>query len=420
MTGGSLPAMGLKWEQLEEILLRYRLEDPSWTEMRCHSPFFGWPNPPDNLFAIAKQANNLFYNHMWLGRKSMPSGQHLIDEVSAMTREILRGPAAAHTTLTSGGTESIFLAVLAARNFARKRRSNLATLNIVIPYSAHPAFDKACHFLGLEVIRTPLEQNGRANIDALREAITDKTVLIAGSAPSFAHGVCDDIPALAAISIEKDVWMHVDACVGGFLLPFLRRIGEPEIPFDFAVDGVRSISADLHKFGYVPRCLSSFTLRDSTDREHHTFTFSNWPCGDYVTEVQAGTRVTSVVASAWVVMKYLGEEGYKELARQLLDAARQYQRGIEAIPGLRLVGKPEAGILVYTSDTLDILKIADNLIAAVGTPLIVVPEIPGIHMLLQPIQHPKQVEHYLTTLSRVTDSVRRGEDRVAVKDHSYA
>jgi sphinganine-1-phosphate aldolase len=241
-----------------------------------------------------------------------------------------------------------------------------------------------------------------------------------GSAPSFAHGVCDDIPTLGAIAIEKDIWFHVDACVGGCLLPFLRRIGEPEIRFDLTVDGVRSISADLHKFGYVPRCLSSFTLRDSTDREYHTFTFSNWPCGNYVTEVQAGTRVTSVVASAWVVMKYLGEEGYMELARQLREAARQYQTGIEAIPGLRLVGKAEAGILVYTSDTLDILKIEENLIAAIGTPLIVVPHIPGIHMLLQPIQHHRQVEHYLTTLSRVTDGVRRGEGRGAAKDHSYA
>lgn len=420
MTGEALPKIGLEWEQLEEVLLRYRLEDPAWTETRCHSPFFGWPNPPENLFALAKQANNLFYNQMWIGRKSMPSGAHLIDEVSTMTREILRGPATGHTTLTSGGTESVFLAVLSARNFARKRRPNLATPNIVIPYSAHPAFDKACHFLGLEVIRTPLEKDGRANVQALREAITDRTVLIIGSAPSFAHGVCDDIPALAAIAIEKDVWMHVDACVGGFLLPFLRRVGQPEIRFDFTVDGVRSISADLHKFGYVPRCISSFTVRDSADREHHTFTFSNWPCGNYVTEVQAGTRVTSVVASAWTVMKSLGEEGYKELARQLLDAARQYQSGIEAIAGLRLVGKPEAGILVYTSDTLDILKIAENLIAAIGTPLIAVPYIPAIHMLLQPVQHPKQVEHYLTTLARVTDTVRRGQGRGAAKDHSYA
>jgi glutamate/tyrosine decarboxylase-like PLP-dependent enzyme len=253
----------------------------------------------------------------------------------------------------------------------------------------------------------------------MAKAIDDSTIMLAGSSPTYPHGVCDPIRDIGALAEARGLWCHVDACVGGFLLPFLQVV-KPDTPeFDFRLPGVRSISADLHKFGYVPTGISTLTLRDAVDYKHLLFEFTDWPHGEYRTDSFSGSRTTSIVAAAWTVLKNLGRSGYVRLAEELLKTSERLRLGIAGIGDLRMAMESEAGIFVFTSDSVDVKAIARTMTSK-GFPTFCVNDPLAIHLLLQPAEDVRHVDLYLSVLAQAYEDVRSGRHGTSGGNLSYA
>jgi glutamate/tyrosine decarboxylase-like PLP-dependent enzyme len=251
------------------------------------------------------------------------------------------------------------MAVKTARERARAERG-VTRPELVIPVSAHPAFAKAAHYLGLELRKAALGPDLRADVDAVAKLLSDQTALVVGSAPSYPHGVVDPIPELAALAAERGISFHTDACLGGFLLPFLEKLGEPIPPFDFRVPGVSTISADVHKYGYCVKGASVILHRDEKNlKQHQLFAYDGWPGGGYASFAMAGARPSLPIAAAWAVMQHLGEDGYLRLAARVRDATRRIRAGIEALPELFVFGDPVMSVFAFGSRSLDVFAVGD-------------------------------------------------------------
>ncbi|MBY8873960.1 aminotransferase class V-fold PLP-dependent enzyme [Micromonospora sp. PLK6-60] len=263
-------------------------------------------------------------------------------------------------SVTGGGTESLILAVKAARD----ARPEIAEPRLVVPASGHAAFAKAAHYLRVALDRVPVDPATlRPAVADVAAAIRPETVLVACSAPSYAHGVVDPVAEIAAVAAAAGVRCHVDACFGGWALPWLRRLGEPVPPFDFAVDGVTSISVDLHKYAYAPKGVSVLLHRDPALRAPQYFGYADWPGYTMVNPVIASTRSGGPIAGAYATLRHLGEDGYLRLAEQTRDAVRGLAAAVGAVDGLRLLAEPEATVVCFTADDadLDLFVLVDEL-----------------------------------------------------------
>ncbi|MEZ0073133.1 aspartate aminotransferase family protein [Planotetraspora sp. GP83] len=286
---------------------------------------------------------------------AFPSMVALEKQVVGAVAELLGRPGAPGI-FTSGGTESIMLAVKAARD-SRPEGSQ-----IVLPVTAHPAFHKAAHYLGLEVVPVPVDPvTFRASAAAVEAAIGERTVLVVASAPSYPQGVVDPVEEIAALASSKGVLCHVDACVGGWLLPWLREAGADVPPFDLGVPGVTSISCDLHKFGYAPKGASVLLFRDATLRRKAYFASAAWPGYTIINATVQSSRSAGPLGGAWATLQSLGREGYLELGRTTLEATRRLVKGVGEIPGLRVLGEPEASLVAIAgSPEVDVFVVSDE------------------------------------------------------------
>ena len=257
----------------------------------------------EDVLEVAKEASRLYFSENALGPGAFPSLKRFEDDVVSWTLGLLNGGDRAYGSMTSGGTESIFMAVKTARDHARSIRPEMKDPVVVVPYSAHPAFNKAGHLLAVRVRRVPIGDDFRADVEAMAGAIDENTIMLVGSAPQFAHGVIDPIEDLAALAREHGLWLHVDACVGGFIAPFVRKLGYPIPDFDFSVDGVTSMSADLHKYGFAPKGASTVLFSDASLRRYQMFEFDEWSRGHYASPTLAGTRPGGPIAGAWAVLR---------------------------------------------------------------------------------------------------------------------
>lgn len=335
-----------------------RQYDIHWQEGKAFSlVFLGG----EDVTEVAKEAYALYFSENGLNPGAFPSLRRLETEVIGMAANLLGGDANVVGNMTSGGTESILMAVKAARDWARAQRPAIRRPKIILPLSAHPAFDKAAEYFGLDIVHTPVRPDSRADIEALRRALTPDTILLVGSAPSYPHGVVDPISEIAALAQEHGILCHVDACVGGFMLPFARKLGYPIPAFDFSLPGVTSISADLHKYGYAAKGASVILYRDAGLRRHQMTAYTDWPGGIYASPTMLGTRPGGAIAAAWAVMNYLGEEGYLSLAATTMETAAQLRAGIDAIPGLRILSNPDMSVMAIGSDTLNVYEVADEM-----------------------------------------------------------
>ena len=284
--------------------------------------------------------------------------------VGAAARLLGGGPGAVDSVVgnvTSGGTESLILAVKAARD----ARPEIAEPELVMPISAHAALGKAASYLGVRLRTVPLDPVSlRPSVADLVAAITPATVLVACSAPSYAHGLIDPVEAIAEAAAARGVRCHVDACFGGWTLPYLRRLGAPVPPFDFAVPGVTSVSVDLHKYAYCPKGVSILLHRDPSLRAPQYFAYADWPGYTMVNATVASTRSGGPTAAAFATLRHLGDEGYLRLAGQTVEAVRDLSASVAAVPGLRLLSEPTLSTVVaFTSDDpgLDLFVLADEL-----------------------------------------------------------
>ena len=372
----------------------------------------------EDVLAVAKEAYQRFFSENALGPKAFPSLKKFEEDVVDWSLDLLHAPPAATGVMTSGGTESLFLALATARDWARATRPFITKPEIIIPWSAHPAFDKAAHYLNLLVNRLPLTEDYRANVDAMAAAITPSTILLAGSAPTLPHGVIDPIRDIGALAQRHDLWCHVDACVGGFMAPFVKRAGYAVREFDFAVPGVTSMSADLHKYGFTAKGASLLLLADSAMRRHLVFEFENWPRGQYSSATFRGTRPGGAIASAWAVMRYLGLDGYTRIARTSMEGRDRLITGIQLLDGFHVVGKPELTVMGYGSTSIDINAVAQELgdrgwfVSGMASP-------PGIHMGMLSPAHAAVVDEYLVDLRAAVAAVRAGVTATKAMDRSY-
>jgi sphinganine-1-phosphate aldolase len=321
---------------------------------------------------VARRAHDRFVWHNALNPDVKPSMRDMSRTVIGTTAWLLSGGTVGDGAvsgelagfMTSGGTESILMGVKAAKVRAKNERGTDHP-NIVLPTSAHAAFAKASDYFGIEPRRIDVLDDYRADVDAMADAVDDDTVLIVGSAPQYPQGVVDPIPDLAAIALERGINCHVDACMGGFTLPFLERAGLIDEPWDFRVPGVTSISADLHKYGFVPKGASVIMHRDKSLRRNQTFVFDGWLGGFYASSGILGTKPGGPIAASYATMQYLGVEGYVEKASQAFRARERLVDAVRQIPGLIVLGEPEVTLCAITGEpgVVDAFQLGDELSA---------------------------------------------------------
>lgn len=354
-----LPKDGLSGEEVFTGLEQLRSDDINWQEGRTFGYVF---DPGPEVMEIGKKAYMMYLTENGLDFTVFQSLMKLEKTLAAFGVEHMNGGKKAVGNFTSGGTESIILAVKAARDYYRSKRPDINSPEMILPATAHAAFHKAAHYLGIKVVLVSVDSDTfRANTGRARDAITDNTILLVGSAPSYAHGVVDPIRELGELALEKDIWLHTDACMGGFLLPYLARLGRQVPDFDFRVPGVSSISMDLHKYAYSPKGASLVLYRSKDLRKSQIFACSNWIGYTIINNAIQSSKSGGPMAAAWAVMNYIGDDGYLDIARKKLEATQKIIRGIEAIPALRLLTEPDMCLVSFTSDEVNIFHLIDEM-----------------------------------------------------------
>ncbi len=294
-----------------------------------------------------------------------PSARRLENDLVAACLEHLQAPEGACGTVTSGGTESVILSVKTARDYAAKHHPNITKPNILVPETAHASFQKAAHYLGVELRLVDVDTTSmKASVQDMESKLDENTILIVASAPSYAHGVIDPIAELGAIAEKRDILMHVDACIGGWVLPFQRDNGVKLPEFDFAVPGVTSISVDLHKYGFTPKGISVLMQRTRKHRDSQYYSCATWTGYTIVNSTIQGSKSLAPMAAAWSVLQRLGKQGYRDLVRNMWTATEKLVEGINAIDGLKVLGEPTMGLLAMTTEGGDVFELADRLTAA--------------------------------------------------------
>ena len=365
------------------------------------------PQSEGDLDRVLKDAYLSCFYQNGLSPDAFPSLARMQREVIQMTADLLGHPGAPGN-LTSGGSESNFLAVKTARDRARAERPDVGKPEIILPASAHPSLSKAAHYLGLKEVRVPVDDGQQADVERMKQAIGPNTIVIVGSAPSWPHGVIDPIEDLATLAKRERIMLHVDACVGGFVLPFAKRLGRSVPPFDFSVAGVTSMSADIHKFGYAPKGASVILYRDEEMYNFQPFTFDNWTGGTYSVPTFPGSRPGGAIAAAWAVLNFLGFPGYLEMTETCLKTTERLIEGIRSIRGLFVLGNPQYNLFAFESRDAQIGAIWTGMrqygwrIGLQGKP-------PStLHLTVAP-SHARVVGEFLEDLKKTVELVTSGD-----------
>jgi len=354
-----IPAQGMSRDEVMDKLQGFRSGDTSMRDGRALAYVF---HASEEAAAVAERAYLMYVWENALDPTVFPSGLSFETQVVAMASAHLRGDDEVVGNFTSGGTESVLLAVKTARDYARARKPDLKRPNMVLPNTAHPCFFKAAHYFEVEPISVPVDpKTCKADVAAMAAAINDDTVLLVGSATSYAHGVVDPIPELGQLALEKNLLLHVDGCIGGFLLPYFRELGAEVTEFDFTVPGVTSISMDLHKYAYAPKGASVIMYKNDTIRRHQIFSYSAWPGYSLVNATIQSSKSVGPIAAAWATLHFTGNDGYTQIAEELLAARKVVIDGIAAIDDLYVVGDPEMTLFAFGSKTVNLFRLCDEM-----------------------------------------------------------
>ncbi|HTN78259.1 MAG TPA: aspartate aminotransferase family protein [Acidimicrobiales bacterium] len=355
-----LPEHGLPRDEVLARLEAMRDRDVDWRSGRAFTLAY---HAGDEILGLQADAFVRFMDDNGLNPDAFPSSRQLQADVVSMVCTLLQGGSEAAGFLTTGGTESLLMAVKAARERGRRERG-IERPEMVLPTTAHAAFEKGAHYFGVESVRVPVRDDYRADPDAMADAITDSTVLVVGSAPQYPQGVIDPIESIASLAADRGISCHVDACMGGITLPMLERLGYLIPPWSFRVPGVTSISVDLHKYGYTAKGASVIAHRTRELRADQTFFTDSWLGGAYGSSAILGTKSVGPWAAAWAVMQHLGVEGYVRLTADARRATEQLIAAVRSIPGLVVRGEPDATLVAFGSDddALDVFAVGDGLL----------------------------------------------------------
>jgi sphinganine-1-phosphate aldolase len=408
-----IPKQGRTADDVLAELATKSTNDADWRGGRVFSLVY---HAGDEHEQLLRRAHAMYASANLLNPMAFGSLRSMEREIVESAAALFHGPASAVGTVTSGGTESILCAVAAYRDRARRNKPWLIRPELIVPQTIHPAFDKAAHYFGVKLVKVAVRADFRADVRAMEKKIGWRTIGIVGSAPQYAHGVVDPIEELGRVAQKHGVPLHVDACVGGFILPWLEKLGRSVPRWDFRVPGVTSISADLHKFGYAGKGASVLLWRTLEDMRHQIFVATDFPGGIYASPTMLGTRPGGPIAAAWAALHALGENGYLALARQAADASDRLRAGIAAIPGLALQGRSDSTIVAYearggaSAKEMSIYAIADRLEARGWT--VDRQQRPASIHLTVTANHLAIVDEYLADLRDSVDQVR-GDPKLA-------
>ncbi|MEM1035258.1 MAG: aspartate aminotransferase family protein [Pseudomonadota bacterium] len=396
-----MPEQGRDWADVHADLTHRGDHDAKWRDGKTAVYVF---NAGDEIAAIQKEAYAAYMSENGLGPLAFPSLNQMEKDVISMALGLLHGPEGATGAMTSGGTDSITMAIKTARDYARSQGKARERANVVLPYSAHLAFDKACHLMDIEVRRIPVRTDGtyEADVPEMEAARDADTIMMVGSAPNFPHGIIDPIEALGKAAERKSVWLHVDACVGGYFAPFARMNGVPVPAFDFEIPAVNSMSADLHKYGYAAKGASTVLFRSETLYQHMPFDLACWSGAPMKTPTLAGTRPGGAISAAWAIMNTLGIEGYRRLQGKVCATRERIQDGVQAL-GFEVLGNPILGLIAFRHPDHHAFAIYGELYKR-GWFTSATKDPASLHLMLSP-EHANFVDDYLKDLEASLNAV---------------
>ena len=356
-----IPEKGMAQNEVLELLRGYKEEDVNYKDSKTWSLVY-YLGEDHTRFLV--EAFSTFFSENALNPMAFKSLKRFEHEVVKMTANLLNGDSNVVGTMTSGGTESCLLPVMTYRDLAASKRTFRAQKpEMIAPESVHVAWEKAARYFGVKMVHAPLRSDLRVDVEAVKKLINKNTILLVGSAPSYPHGVIDPLAELGALALEHRLPFHVDSCLGGFLLPFIEKLGYRVPPFDFRIPGVTSISADVHKYGYSAKGASVLLYRNMKYLRHQFFVYENWPGGIFISPALLGTRPGGAIAAAWAAMKVLGMNGYLDLAQKVMQTTAALQDGIRSIPGLEILSDPEMSVFAYRSSSkkVNIYAVGDQM-----------------------------------------------------------
>jgi len=411
-----MPQQGRDWAELKTEMMTRGAGDAKWRDGKTAVYVF---NAGEEIAAIQKEAYTAYMSENGLGPLAFPSLAQMEKDVISMALGLLHGPEGATGSMTSGGTDSITMAIKTARDYARASGKALGRPNIVIPQTAHLAFDKACHLMDIDVRRIAVRTDGtyEADVTAMGEACDADTIMMVGSAPNFPHGIIDPIEALGELATRKGLWLHVDACVGGYFAPFARMNGVPVPAFDFEIPGVHSMSADLHKYGYAAKGASTVLFRSETLYQYMPFDLACWAGAPMKTPTLAGTRPGGAISAAWAVMNFLGIEGYMRLQGQVCATREKIEAGVKRL-GFEILGNPILGLVAFTHPEHHAFAIYGEIYRR-GWFTSVTKEPPSLHLMLSP-KHADVVDEYLSDLEASVAAVAAQSGAAKKADVRYS
>ena len=355
----NIPQQGLSKEEILNTLQAFKARDMDWKAGKVWCYVY---NPGEDPAEVTREAYFAYLNENGLDPSVFPSLLKVETDVVRAVINLLRGNSNAVGHLTSGGTESIMLAVKTARDKARAEHPEITQPEMVLPKTAHAAFHKAAHYLCVKPVVVDIDpRTFKVRAEDMRAAITPNTILLVASAPSYSQGVIDPIADIGNLAQEKNLLFHVDACVGGLHLSFMRKLGYDIPDFDFTVPGVTSISTDLHKYGYAAKGCSAILYRSKDIRKYQIFASTDTTGYTLINPTMLSSKTGGPMAGAWAILNFLGEEGYKKIVQEVQAATKRLIDGINSIKGLQVLGEPVMSMFSFKSDVINVYQLADEM-----------------------------------------------------------
>ena len=400
----SFPKSGAKSQDVLDTMKSYKSEDVDWKNGRVFSLVYP---VSDEHHDFVKNAHNMFMSENALNPMAFKSLRRFEHETVRMCAELFHGDRNTVGVVTSGGTESLLMMIKTYRDRARKMKPWILKPEIIMPETAHSAIDKGGAYFDVKIRHAPVGADYRVDVKAVKKLINRNTILIIGSAPQYPQGVVDPISQLGEVALKHGIPLHVDACIGGFILPFMEKLGHPVPAFDFRIPGVTSLSADIHKYGYAAKGASLLLYRSMNIMKHQFFVFTDWKGGGiYASPSFPGTRPGGPIAAAWGTIMKLGEDGYLELTKKIVETRDYFLKEIAKMPDLKILVHPDSSLIAFTTvdPKVSIYAVADQLQAkGWSTDRQQYPE--SMHVTLSPV-HADHIKEYLLDLKDAVETVK--------------
>lgn len=399
-----LPKKGSEKAELLKKMDKFKNQDVDWKRGKIFSMVYYLD---DEYYEFLIEAHNKFFSENGLNVMAFKSLKNFEHECIRMTINLFQGGMDCVGVMTTGGTESILMAVKTYRDMARKNKPWISKPEMVVPDTIHVAFDKAAKYFDVKIVRVPIDENFKVDVAKLKKAVNRNTIMIAASAPQYPHGVVDPIADIGHFASKKGIPFHVDACIGGFILPFIEMLGQYVPKWDFRVEGVTSISSDFHKYGYSSKGASALVYKNMNYMKHQFFIAESWPGGIYASPSFPGTKSGAAVAAAWAAMMALGIDGYMKQTKRILDTRHKFIDAVKSIPELEIMGTPESSIVTFKSrepKKFNIYLVADYL-ETKGWKIDRQQRPECIHHTLSP-HHDQYIEQYFTDLREAVTYVK--------------